>query len=208
MKRKPFWALFTAILLLTTLFPSTVLADYSTGPIDCTGSNLTPGEGESGWSWDDITQTLTIYAGTTINVPTGTGYGIKLPHGATLELGDNVTIQAADGVPGTFVGVYFVGGNVETASTITGGSLTVNNGSERAVSVSALLTLDDTTITGTGKGIEFGGTNPTLNVSGNCSVDTTGYAVSGTSGNPIAIEGSGALFLSDKGDATINYGSV
>lgn len=195
MRRKPFWALFTAILLLTTLFPSTVLAAEITGPIDCTSGENSGGEG---WKWDKDSNTLTIEANTTINVPSIStdGCGIKLPHGATLKLEGAVTIQAADGNMGTFGGVQFAGDGE-----ITGGPLTVNNAGGAAVSVSAYLTLDDTTITGTGTGIAFTGANPTLNVSGNCSV-------SSISATTLAIAGSGVLCLSNEGNTTINYGSA
>ena len=156
MKRKPFWALFTAILLLTTLFPSTALADYTyDGSIDCTSGTVTGGEG---WRWDAGSSTLTIEANTTITVPAGSSYGINLPTDAKLQLNGLVTIQA-DGSSGTFTGVQFAGDGE-----ITGGSLTVTGGSS-AVSVNGDLTLKGVIIAGTGTGIAFSTADPTLNVS-------------------------------------------
>lgn len=155
MKRKPFWALFTAILLLTSLFPSTALAEYSTGPIDCVSGTVTGGEG---WRWDAGSSTLTIEANTTITVPAGSSYGINLPADAKLQLNGLVTIQA-DGSSGTFTGVQFAGDGE-----ITGGSLTVTGGSS-AVSVNGDLTLKGVIIAGTGTGIAFSTADPTLNVS-------------------------------------------
>ena len=189
MKRKPFWALFTAILLLTTLFPSTALADYTyDGSIDCTSGTVTGGEG---WRWDAGSSTLTIEANTTITVPAGSSYGINLPADAKLQLNGLVTIQA-DGSSGTFTGVQFAGDGE-----ITGGSLTVTGGSS-AVSVNGDLTLKGVIIAGTGTGIAFSTADPTLNVSGQCTV-------SSISATTLAIEGGGALCLSDTGNASINY---
>lgn len=154
MKRKPFWALFTAILLLTTLFPSTALAEYSTGPIDCVSGTETS---DDGWNWEN--STLTIEANTTITVPDTFDFGIKLPADATLVLEGPVTIQAADGNTNSFTGVQFMGDGE-----ITGGSLTVTGGSS-AVSVNGDLTLKGVIIAGTGTGIAFSTADPTLNVS-------------------------------------------
>ena len=156
MKRKPFWALFTAILLLTTLFPSTALADYTyDGSIDCTSGTVTGGEG---WRWDAGSSTLTIEANTTITVPAGSSYGINLPADAKLQPNGLVTIQA-DGSSGTFTGVQFMGDGE-----INSGSLTVTGGSS-AVSVNGDLTLKGVIIAGTGTGIAFSTADPTLNVS-------------------------------------------
>ena len=181
MKRKPFWALFTAILLLTTLFPSTALADYTyDGSIDCTSGTVTGGEG---WRWDAGSSTLTIEANTTITVPAGSSYGINLPADAKLQLNGLVTIQA-DGSSGTFTGVQFAGDGE-----ITGGSLTVTGGSS-AVSVNGDLTLKGVIIAGTGTGIAFTGSSSELTVHGQCTLDSV------SSSGTVALDGNGALFLS------------
>lgn len=190
MKRKPFWALFTAILLLTTLFPSTALAEYSTGPIDCVSGTETSGDG---WKWENNTLTLTIEANTTITVPVDSSYGIELPAGATLQLNGPVTIQAAADNTGTFTGVQFA-----TGGEITGGSLTVTGGSS-AVSADGNLTLKNTSIAGSGTGIAFTGSSSELTVHGQCTLDSV------SSSGTVALAGNGALFLSKAGEATINY---